>query len=94
MSVEKMSLAVFNEMCDMIGQNRMSREAFLSAIARGMHAVIEEEREACAKIADEEVGAMNGVFIESTGNRGIRALAARDSAARVRERIRARSNVT
>lgn len=54
MSVEKLSLEVFDEMRAIIGENRISREAFLSAIARGLHAAIEEDREAAAKILDDE----------------------------------------
>jgi len=44
MTIEKVSLVVLDEMREVIGRNRISREAFLSAIARGMHAVIEEDR--------------------------------------------------
>jgi hypothetical protein len=65
---------------------KLEREAQIAIWTR----IVEEERAACWKIADEEAAAMNGVFIESAGNRGIRALAARESAARIRERIRAR----
>jgi len=44
MTIEKVSLVVLDEMREVIGRNRISREAFLSAIARGMHVVIEEDR--------------------------------------------------
>ena len=55
---------------------------------------LRDQIEDCAKVADEEVGAMNGVFMESTGNRGIRALAAREAASRIRHRIRALAGPT
>ena len=50
---------------------------------------LRDQIEECEKIADEEAGAMNGVFLESTGNRAIRALAARECATRIKARIRA-----
>jgi hypothetical protein len=52
--IEKMSHDIFDEMRLIIGQNRISEEAFLSTIARGLHAAVAEEREAILKIAKDE----------------------------------------
>jgi hypothetical protein len=47
--IEKMSREIFDEMRQIIGQNRISDQAFLSTIARGLHAAVEEDRAATAE---------------------------------------------
>ena len=44
MDIEKASAAMLEEMQRIIGDNRVSRAAFLSVLARGLHVAIEEER--------------------------------------------------